>query len=83
MTKTNGFPFGRGWDHITDLNLLSSDHNTINEQFDQLTFLFKGGLTESLLHSLAERFNRLHHACELIVMPYIGFQLPLLFCNHG
>ncbi len=30
MTKTNGFSCGRGWDHITDLNLLPGDHNTVN-----------------------------------------------------
>jgi hypothetical protein len=45
--------------------------------------LFKGSLAESVLHSLAERFNRLHHSSKLIVMPYIGFQLPLLFCDDG
>jgi predicted transposase YbfD/YdcC len=30
MTKTNGFSFGRSWDHITDLNLLPGDYNTVN-----------------------------------------------------
>ncbi len=83
MTKTNGFPFGRGWDHITDLNLLCSDHHAINEQFDQVTFLLKSSLCQTLCNTLTERVNRVHHACELIVMPHIGFQVPLLFCNDG
>jgi hypothetical protein len=82
MTKTNGLPFGRGWDRIANLNLFSGDHDTVNQQLDQLAFLFKGGFTDPLLYSLTERFNRLHHARKLIVMPYIRFQLPLLFCDH-
>jgi hypothetical protein len=31
MTKTHGFPFGRGGDRIADLHLLTGDHNTVNE----------------------------------------------------
>ncbi len=30
MTKTNGFPFGGGWNHIADLHLLPGNHNTVN-----------------------------------------------------
>jgi hypothetical protein len=83
MTKTNIFAFGRGWDRIADLNLFSGNNNAVNEQLDELPFLFKGGLAESVLHTLAEGFNRLHHSSKLVVMPYIGFQLPLLFSNNG
>jgi len=83
MTKTHGFPFGRGWDHITDLHLFSGNHNTVNEQLDELPFLFKGGLVESLLYTLAEGFNRLHDTSKLVVMPHIRFQLPLLLSDDG
>src|SRR5258706_15903833 len=81
MTKTDSFAFGGGWDHITDLNLLTCHNNTVNEQLDELAFLLKGCFTDPLLHALAEGFYRLDHSSKLIVMPNIGFQLTLLFCN--
>jgi hypothetical protein len=73
MTKTHLL---RGWggrDHIADLYLLSSHHDAINQQLDELPFLFKGRLSEALLHPLAESFNGLDHAGEFIVPPDIDF----------
>jgi hypothetical protein len=81
MTKTDCFAFGRGRDHIADLNLLTSNYNTVNQQLNELALLFKGRFTDSLLHPLAEGFYRLDHASQLIVMAHIGFQLALLFLN--
>ena len=57
MTKTKGLAFGRGGDRIADLHLLASDHNAVNQQLDQLAFLFKGGLIDPLLYALAECFD--------------------------
>lgn len=79
----NSFPFGGGWDHVTDLNLLSGDHNTINYQLDELAFLLKGSLSKSLLDTLTKGFYRLDHACQLIMVPHIRFQLPPLFSDDG
>ena len=59
MTKTKVFTAGGGGDHVTDLHLLVGDDDTINEQFNQLPFLLKGGLRQSILHSRAKRFDRL------------------------
>jgi hypothetical protein len=48
-----------------------------------LALLFKGGLADPLLYTLAKGINRLHHCRKLIVMPHIRLQLPLLFSNNG
>jgi len=45
MTKTKMFAGGGGGDHVTDLHLLADDHDAVNQQFNQLPFLFKGGLS--------------------------------------
>lgn len=82
MTKTNLFTPRGGGDHIADLNLFSRDDNPINQQLDELTFLFKRRLSQPLLYALTECFHRLHHSSELIMMPYIRFELPLLFGNN-
>jgi hypothetical protein len=82
MTKTDSFTLGGGWDHIRDLNLLTCDHNTVNEQLDELAFLLKGCFTDPLLYALAESFYRLDHCSKLIVVSHIGIQLTLLLRNH-
>ncbi|HEV2992282.1 MAG TPA: hypothetical protein VG759_27870, partial [Candidatus Angelobacter sp.] len=46
-------------------------------------FCSKVARLPSLLHTLAEGFNRLHHCRKLVVMPHIRFQLPLLCSNNG
>lgn len=57
MTKASvGTGFGSGND-VADFHLVVIDNHPINQQFDQLSFLLKGGLGQSLLNSLAESFN--------------------------
>ena len=47
-------PLGRGWQDVADLDVAVGDDHTVNEQFDELALLFKGGLGEPELHPLAE-----------------------------
>jgi hypothetical protein len=44
MTKTNLLTPGREGDHIADLHLFSRDHDTVNKQLNELSFLLKGRL---------------------------------------
>lgn len=44
MTKTGVFATGRSRDHVADLYFFSGDNHTINEEFDELPFLFEAGL---------------------------------------
>jgi len=57
MTKPKMFTSRGGGDHVADLHLLFTHNYTINQQFDQLPFLLKGRLSESLLHPLAKCFD--------------------------
>ncbi|MFL5662217.1 MAG: ISAs1 family transposase [Ktedonobacteraceae bacterium] len=67
LTKTNLFAGGGGGDHITDLHLVIGDHHAVNQQLNELPFLLKSGLSQAVLHALAERFNGLGYGCELVV----------------
>ena len=44
MTKTRMFAVGGGRDHVADLDLFIGDDHAVDEQFDQLAFVFKAGL---------------------------------------
>lgn len=57
MTKTEKLTARSSGDHIADLHLLVGDHDTINQPLNQLSFLLEGGLSQSLLDSLAKGFN--------------------------
>ncbi len=81
MTKTHLLGALGGRDHVTDLYLLVGHHDAVNEQLDQLPFLLKGGIRQSLLHTLTKRFDGLHHRGQLIVVPDTGFQLACLFSD--
>ncbi len=81
MTKTNLLTPRGGWDHVADLNLLSRYDDTINEQLDELAFLFKRCIGNPLLHALTERFDRLHHPSELVVVSHTRLKLAFLFCH--
>ncbi len=57
MTKTDVLTPGGGGDHIADLHLLCRHDDPIDEQFDELAFLLKGSLSQSLLHSPTKGFD--------------------------
>ncbi len=44
MTKTCVFAVGGGWNYVADLDLFIGDDHAVDEQFDQLAFVFKAGL---------------------------------------
>jgi hypothetical protein len=78
MTKTDVFAPGGGGDHIADLHLLSRHDNAIDEQFDELAFLLKGSLSQSLLHSLTKGFDGFHHFRQFLVALNVYLQLTPL-----
>jgi hypothetical protein len=78
MTKTHVLRTGGDGDHIADLHLLPSDDNAIHEQLNQLPFLFKGGLSQTLLDSLAKGIDGLDHSGQFVVASNTGFQLAHL-----
>jgi hypothetical protein len=57
MTKTDLFAARSGGDHITDLHLPVSHDDAINQQFDQVPFLLKRRLSQSLLDASTKRFH--------------------------
>jgi hypothetical protein len=81
MTKPKLLTGWGGGDYIANLHLLVRNNDTINQQLDQLSFLLKSGLCQSLLYSLAKGFNRLYHTCQFIVSSNTDFQLACLFSN--
>ncbi|GHO73956.1 hypothetical protein KSD_17270 [Ktedonobacter sp. SOSP1-85] len=48
MTKTNPLTLGGEGDHVADLHLFPGDHDTINKQLNELSFLLGGGLVPAL-----------------------------------
>jgi hypothetical protein len=59
MTKTRLFAAGGGRDHVADLDLFVGDHHTVDQEFDQVPFLFEARLLEPTAHPLAEFLHRL------------------------
>lgn len=78
MTKTHLPAACGGRDHVADLDLLVRDDHAVNEQFDQLAFLFKAGLLESTAHPLAKLLHGLGDPGQLHVFVGAGFQLTRL-----
>jgi len=78
MTKPHMLTALGGGDHIADLHLLSRHDDPIDEQFDELAFLLKGSLSQSLLHTLTKGFDGLHHFSQLIVALNVYLQLTYL-----
>ena len=58
MTKASMSAGFGGGDDVTDFDLGIIDDDTVNQQFNQLSLLGKGGLIQSLLDSMAEFFSR-------------------------
>jgi len=78
MTKTHVLRTGGDGDHIADLHLLASDDNTIHKQLNQLPFLLKGSLGQTLLDALAKGIDGLDHGSQFIMASNTGFQLAHL-----
>jgi hypothetical protein len=57
MTKTDLFAARSGGDHIADLHLPVSHDDAINQQFDQVPFLLKRCLSQSLLDASTKSFH--------------------------
>jgi hypothetical protein len=81
MTKTGLLAACGGRDHVADLDLLVGDDYTVNEQFDQLAFLFKARLFESGTYSLTKLLHGLGDPGQLHMFGGAGFQLTHLSGN--
>jgi hypothetical protein len=79
MTKADVLTrWGRRND-IADLHVAIRHHDAVNEQFDQLATLDKGGLRYALLDTLAEPLNRGHDWSERLALVHVRLQVqPLL-----
>jgi len=47
MTKSDVLALGTGREDVADLDLIARDHNSVDEQFDQLPLLIEGGSLEA------------------------------------
>ena len=82
MTKARVLTGGGGRDHVTDLYLLVSHHDAVNEQLDQLPFLLEGGLSQPLLDTLAKGFDGLHHSRQFLMAFNVCLELAYLPSNR-
>jgi hypothetical protein len=57
MTKASVRTGFGGRNDVVDFNMGVIDNHPVNQQFNQLSFLSKGGLVQALLDSLTESFN--------------------------
>ncbi len=78
MTKTNLFTALGGGDHVADLHLFVTDDDTVNQQFNELSFLFKSCFGYPLLYTLTEEMDRLDHRRQLVLMAHTRFKLTNL-----
>jgi hypothetical protein len=81
MTKTRVFAVLGGRDHVADLDLFISDDHAVDEQFDQLAFVFKAGLHYPTAHPLAKLLHGLGDPGQLHVFASAGFHLARLRGN--
>jgi len=81
LTKKNPLAGGGSGDHIADLHLLIGDHDAVNEQFNQLSFLLKSRLSQAELDTLTKRLNGLDLSRQFIMAPDAGFELTDLLSN--
>jgi hypothetical protein len=54
ITKSGKFPTGGSGDNIPDLDLVAGDDHAVNEEFDELALLVKGGMLKRRLNALTE-----------------------------
>jgi hypothetical protein len=76
MTKTGLLASRAGRDDVTDLDVRVRDHHAVNQQFDQLAFLLKGGARQARLHPLTEVRHRRGEGRQMRVL--IGMLVQLL-----
>jgi len=72
MTKASMSAGFGGWDDVADFDLGIIDDDTVNQQFNQISLLGKGGLIQSLLDSMAELFNRRCNGANLNLLVDLG-----------
>ncbi len=75
MTKTDMFASWAGRDHITDFHVFILDDHSIDEQFYQLSFLFKTGVFQPTLDIVTEILNGNSQARKFIVPVHLMNQL--------
>jgi len=75
MTKADVFAGWRGREDVVDLHVAVRDHNTVNQQLNQLAALRKGGVREALAHPLAEDGNGCHDLGDGLVLVHLSLQL--------
>jgi hypothetical protein len=72
MTKTNVFARRAGRDDIADLDVAIGNDDPVDQQHDQLTLLLEGGLSETLLYTLTERFYGGDQPRDLLLPIHLG-----------
>jgi hypothetical protein len=83
MTKTDVLATGAEGDHVPDLHLVIGYDHAIDEEFDQLPLLLKGGLGQALLHPLTEIFDRGDPTGQFGLPVHLGRQLLRLLLQRG
>src|SRR6266536_171165 len=78
VTKTDVGTRFCGWDDIANFDLFVGYDHTIDQQFDQLTTLGKGGLRQSCLEAFTQRLDRGDGGARLVELFTHMRQLPRL-----
>jgi hypothetical protein len=78
VTKTDVGTRFCGWDDIANFDLFVLYDHTIDQQFDQLTTLGKGGLRQSCLEAFTQRLDRGDGCARLVKLFTHMRQLPRL-----
>ena len=74
MTKASMSTGFCGWDDIPDFDIGIIDNNAVNQQFNQLSLLGKGGLFQSLLDALTKGFNGWGNRLNFKLLVDLNFQ---------
>lgn len=78
MTKADMFARWRRREHVTDFDIAICDHDTVNQQLNQLAALGEGGVRETLGYPLAKCVHRGHDLCDDVVLVHLNLQVLLL-----
>lgn len=78
MTKTGGFAGWRSRDRVMNLNLLAVNDDPVDEEFDQASFLFEGGVLQADLNPFTELFNPSRRGQERFMIDCLAAELLFL-----
>jgi hypothetical protein len=75
MTKTDVLAGGGRRNHVADLDIPVRDDHAIDEQFNQLAFVFERGVVEVALEALAEVRDGLREPSQVESALRIGLEV--------